>query len=164
MKIRGKCTKKVYWNYYEGVSKSFRTGRVERGLQMVQLSATRCSYIAILWVSLVSFAAITIYVASQLEFIIIVVVCFVIDLVRKLLDTPSYVGGHKIVLFSWKIWVLVLPLHWWNQMSTLMRLFLMRITVSLTYWSGHCGGWRLSQIHWTAFLCCIIPTCYLSVY
>jgi hypothetical protein len=39
--------------------KSFRTGRLERELQMVQLSATRCSYIAILWVSLVSFAAIT---------------------------------------------------------------------------------------------------------
>jgi hypothetical protein len=33
---------------YEGVSKSFRTGRLERELQMVQLSATRCSYIAIL--------------------------------------------------------------------------------------------------------------------
>jgi hypothetical protein len=33
---------------YEGVSKSFRTGRLERELQMVQLSATRCSCIAIL--------------------------------------------------------------------------------------------------------------------
>jgi hypothetical protein len=30
------------------VSKSFRTGRLERELQMVQLSATRCSCIAIL--------------------------------------------------------------------------------------------------------------------
>jgi hypothetical protein len=30
------------------VSKSFRTGRLERELQMVQLSATRCSFIAIL--------------------------------------------------------------------------------------------------------------------
>jgi len=28
---------------YEGVSKSFRTGRLEWGLQMVQFSATRCS-------------------------------------------------------------------------------------------------------------------------
>jgi hypothetical protein len=27
---------------YEGVSKSFRTGHLERELQMVQLSATRC--------------------------------------------------------------------------------------------------------------------------
>jgi hypothetical protein len=33
---------------YEGVSKSFRTGLLERELQMVQLSATRCSFIAIL--------------------------------------------------------------------------------------------------------------------
>jgi hypothetical protein len=33
---------------YEGVSKSFRTGPVERELQMVQLSATRRSCIAIL--------------------------------------------------------------------------------------------------------------------
>jgi hypothetical protein len=33
---------------YEGVSKRFRTGRPERELQMVQLSATRCSCIAIL--------------------------------------------------------------------------------------------------------------------
>jgi len=41
-------------NRYEGVSKSFRTGSLERELQMVQPSATRCSCIAILWVSLVS--------------------------------------------------------------------------------------------------------------
>jgi hypothetical protein len=40
---------------YVGVSKSFRTGRLELELQMVQLSATRCSCVAILWVSLVSF-------------------------------------------------------------------------------------------------------------
>jgi hypothetical protein len=33
---------------YEGVPKSFRTGHLERELQMVQLSATRCSCIAIL--------------------------------------------------------------------------------------------------------------------
>jgi hypothetical protein len=58
-------------------------------LRMVQLSATRCNCIAILWVSLVSFAAITLCVASQRVFIIIVVY-FVIDSVRKLLDTPSY--------------------------------------------------------------------------
>jgi hypothetical protein len=31
---------------YEGVSKSFRTGGLERELQMVQLSVTRCSCIA----------------------------------------------------------------------------------------------------------------------
>jgi len=33
---------------YEGELKSFRTGRLERELLMVQLSATRCSFIAIL--------------------------------------------------------------------------------------------------------------------
>jgi hypothetical protein len=33
---------------YEGVSKSFWTGRLERELQMVQLSATGCSCITIL--------------------------------------------------------------------------------------------------------------------
>jgi hypothetical protein len=56
---------------------------------MIQLSATRCSCIAILCVSLVSFAAITPCVASQRAFIV-VSVYFVIDSVRKLLDTPSY--------------------------------------------------------------------------
>jgi hypothetical protein len=57
---------------YERVSKSFRTGRLERELQMVQLFATSCSCIAILWVILVSFAAITLCVASQRVCIIIV--------------------------------------------------------------------------------------------
>jgi hypothetical protein len=33
---------------YEGVTKSFRTSRIEREMQIVQLSATRCSCIAIL--------------------------------------------------------------------------------------------------------------------
>jgi hypothetical protein len=69
---------------YDGVSKSFRTGRLERELQMVQLSATMCGCIGILCVSLVSFAAITLCVAPQRVFI--AVVYFVIDSVRK----PSY--------------------------------------------------------------------------
>jgi hypothetical protein len=56
---------------------------------MVQLSATGCNCIAILWVSLVSCVAITHCVASQLVFVV-VNVYFVIDSVRKLLDTPSY--------------------------------------------------------------------------
>jgi hypothetical protein len=72
---------------YDWVSKSFRTGRLERELQTIQLCATRCSCIAILWVSLVSFVAITLCVASQRVFI---VVHFVIDSVRKLLDKSSY--------------------------------------------------------------------------
>jgi hypothetical protein len=33
---------------YEGVSRSFRTGRLERKLQLVELSATRCSCITVL--------------------------------------------------------------------------------------------------------------------
>jgi hypothetical protein len=57
---------------------------------MVQLSATRCSCIAILWVSLVSFVAITLCVASQRVFVV-VSPYFVIDSVRKLLFTLSYV-------------------------------------------------------------------------
>jgi hypothetical protein len=71
---------------YEGVSKSFRTGRLERELQILQLSATSCSCVAILWVSRVSFAAMILCVASQL--VVIVVVYFVIDSIRKLLDAP----------------------------------------------------------------------------
>jgi hypothetical protein len=79
-----------------GVSKSFRTSRLERELQMVQLSATKCSCIAILLVSLVSFAAIILRVASQ-RAIPKVSVYFVIDSVRKLLDTPSY-----ILMLEWE--------------------------------------------------------------
>jgi hypothetical protein len=85
---------------YEGVSKSFRTGRLERELKTVQLSATRWNCIAFLWVSLLSFAAITLYVAIQREFI--VVVYFIIVSVRKLLDTLSYLHSpvrlHSVVL------------------------------------------------------------------
>jgi hypothetical protein len=81
-----------YRHTYAVVSKSFRTGRLERELQMVQLSTTSCSFNAILWVSLVSFAAITLCVASQRVFIVIVY--FVIDSVRKILDTPSYKHTH----------------------------------------------------------------------
>jgi len=36
------------FTFYEGVSKSLRTGRLEQELQMIQLSANRCSCIAIL--------------------------------------------------------------------------------------------------------------------
>jgi hypothetical protein len=39
---------------------------------MVQVSATRCSCIAIVCVSLMSFAAITLCVASQLESIVVI--------------------------------------------------------------------------------------------
>jgi hypothetical protein len=56
---------------YEGVFRSFRTGRLEQELQMVQLSANMCGYIAILWVSIVSFAAVTFRVASQRVFVFV---------------------------------------------------------------------------------------------
>jgi hypothetical protein len=49
---------------YAVVSKIFRIGRLELELQMVELSATRCSCIAILWASLVNFAAINPIVVS----------------------------------------------------------------------------------------------------
>jgi hypothetical protein len=55
---------------------------------MVQPSATRCSCVAILWVSLVSFAAITLCVASQRVFIVLVY--FVMTQFGNFLDTPSY--------------------------------------------------------------------------
>jgi hypothetical protein len=64
-------------NVFEDVSKSFRTGRLERELQIIQLPTTRCSYIAILWVSLVSFTAITFCVAFQ-RVLIVVRVYFVV--------------------------------------------------------------------------------------
>jgi hypothetical protein len=47
----------------------------------------------------VSFAAITLCVASQLVFIVaVVVVYFIIDSVRKLLDTPTYDAPHYVIL------------------------------------------------------------------
>jgi hypothetical protein len=55
---------------------------------MVEHSATRCSCISILWVSLVTFAAITLCVASQRVFIVVSI--YIIHSVRKLLDTPSH--------------------------------------------------------------------------
>jgi hypothetical protein len=58
----------------EGISKIFRTGRLERELQVVQLSAIRCSCIAILWVGLVSFSDITICIAFQRVFIVVYLV------------------------------------------------------------------------------------------
>jgi hypothetical protein len=71
-KTRGVDGMKLKWILMKcGVSKSFRTGRLVLELQMVQLSATRCSCITILWVSLVSFAAITLCVVSQPVFIFV---------------------------------------------------------------------------------------------
>jgi hypothetical protein len=71
------------------VSESFGTGHLEQELQMVQFSATRCSCIAILWVSVVSFAVISLCVASQWV-IPKISIYFVTNSVWKLLDTSSY--------------------------------------------------------------------------
>jgi hypothetical protein len=71
---------------------------------MVQLSATRCSCVAILWVSLVSFTAITLYVASQWVFIV-VSVYFVIDSVRKLFGytlVVMYLKNTTTIIFVLK--------------------------------------------------------------
>jgi hypothetical protein len=99
--------RKIPSSIYVSVSKSFRTtGGLERELQMVQLSATMCSCTAILWVSLLSFAAITICVASQRMFI--VVLYFDIDSVRKLFDTPSYISRMVSSLRFSRLKILVL--------------------------------------------------------
>jgi hypothetical protein len=63
---------------------------------MVQLSATRCSCIDIMRVSLVRFASMTLYIASHWV-LIFVSVYVVIDSVRKLLDTASYVKLSKFL-------------------------------------------------------------------
>jgi hypothetical protein len=76
----------------------------------VQLSATRCGCIAILYVSLVNFAAITLCVASQRE-IPKVSVYFFIESVQKLLDTPSYVGYESVNIESITYWRLMSLLH-----------------------------------------------------
>jgi len=73
---------------YEGASKGIRTGRLEIELQIVQLSATKCSCTAILWLSLVSCATIALWRRQQ-RVISKVSIYFVIDSVRKLLDSLS---------------------------------------------------------------------------
>jgi hypothetical protein len=92
---------------------------------MVQLSATRCSYIAILWVSLVSFAAITLCVASQRVFIV-VIVYFVTTQVRKLLDTPSYV--MQVMHGAGHFWT-----SWWTVYCP----------CNILYHGAHAGGHHL---------------------
>jgi hypothetical protein len=75
---------------------------------MVQLSATRCSCIAILWFSLVNFAVVTLCVASQQVFIV-VTVYFVIDSVRKFWIHPRitylYKAGFLFLFYKdWTLW------------------------------------------------------------
>jgi hypothetical protein len=98
---------------------------------MVQLSATSCSCIAILWISLVSFAAITICVTSQRMFVVVVVVVyFVIDSVWKLLDTTSYIPGTKSIqnhnftfCFTW-VWNLFSHTKGRTQIEVVWELWL----------------------------------------
>jgi hypothetical protein len=86
-----KPIKAVIWHHcHTRLYPSFWTSHLEQELKMVQLSATRCSCIAILWVSLLSFAAITLCVTSQ-QVIPKVSVYFVINSVQELLDTPLYI-------------------------------------------------------------------------
>jgi hypothetical protein len=59
----------------------------------------------------VSFAAITLYVSCQRVFIA-VSVYFVIDSVRKLLDTPSYPWWAASTAYTAVILVTVLPVKW----------------------------------------------------
>jgi hypothetical protein len=80
---------------YGCVSKSFRTGCLQRKLQMVQFFASRCSCVAILWVSLVNFAAITLCVVS-LQVFIVVSIYFIIYSVRKLFDTHLYLPTLQV--------------------------------------------------------------------
>jgi hypothetical protein len=63
---------------------------------MIQLSATRFSCIAIFWLSLASFAAITLCVASQRMFIVLVY--FVIDSGRKIWIEPRI-----LLIFKFKV-------------------------------------------------------------
>jgi hypothetical protein len=95
-----------YYYVYEGITKSIRTGRLEREMQMVQLSATRCSCIVILWVILVSFAAITLCVASQRVFIVVIVVVviyFVMTWSGNLWIHPSYFPPSSYPLHQFNI-------------------------------------------------------------
>jgi hypothetical protein len=92
--------KERVWNTHTHTRGCTLAARVHpRELQIVQLPATSCSCIAILLVSLMSFAAITLCVASQRVFIV-VSIYFVIDSVRKLLDIPSYINctGVQVTL------------------------------------------------------------------
>jgi hypothetical protein len=102
---------------------------------MVQLSATRCSCIAILWVSILSFAAI--------PFVLLLKEClcclFLYDLFGKLLDTPSYVCIY-IIHTHINIWQLRYP---WDKLTQNQVL---RSTDCIT-WSA-CVTWWCIWLLW----------------
>jgi hypothetical protein len=99
---------------YEGVSTSFWTGCLEWELQIIQLSATRCSCIAVLWVSLVSFTTINFCVASWV--IQKVSLYFVIDWVWKLMDTPLYTQ-FSVLTMPWNTTV-----NWFPKVFSVLLL------------------------------------------
>jgi hypothetical protein len=152
-------------NMYGGVSKSSQTGRLNRELQMVELSATRYSRIVISWVSLVSFAAITLCVASQ-RVLIFLIVYFVIDSVRKIVYTPSYIQTtfkflptfQRRYLISWislpSFLLSFLPSFF---VSYYVLLFLVSITflcfISFSFLTFFCFSP-------CSFLCFLLPFCF----
>jgi len=126
----------VTFIFYEGISKSFWTGHLEQDLQMVRLSATRCSCIAILWVSLATFAAITLCVSSQWVF---VVVYFLVDSVQKLLDTPLYSAclgqqiSESLTLFNISSSAIkMVPFKWYVTKSTKLLPYFQYLTYNLS--------------------------------
>jgi hypothetical protein len=108
---------------HENVSKSFRTGRLERELQMVQLSATRCN--CRYFVSQSSeFCSHNSCIASQRVYI--VVVYFVMTQSGNFWIHPRTIccfylcvwGGEGVKLRSWNDFCLELHLCsviWWNS-------------------------------------------------
>jgi len=149
---------------YEGVSKSFWTGCLERELQMVELSATRWSCIAILWVSLVSFADIILCVASQRVIIVVTATDLIIESVRKLWIHPCKFVKTKLECGLMKCRI--------NSRCTQKACFLhggMRIRVaylrrvskqcSVTLLSN-CYYWTTEQIFEPVF--CLIPFIFLG--
>jgi hypothetical protein len=100
---------------------------------MLQLSTNRCSCIAVLWVSIVMYAAITLYVASQ-RVIPKVRVYFFIDSVRKLFwyflvflkicTIKKYFKQHRRFLRS---------LYFWTKYFALSVKYFQNSNI-LTYW------------------------------
>jgi hypothetical protein len=100
---------------------------------MVQLSANRCSCIAILWVSLVSFAAITLCVASQQVFIVVGVISLWLSP-----ETFGYTVVLLLTLFKHSISWAPRSEKWWatfvhgRQLSNLKTL----CGPQVTWWQG----------------------------
>jgi hypothetical protein len=133
---------------HEGVSKSFRTGRLEQELQMVQLSATRYSYTATFWVSLVSFAAVTLCVTSQRVFIFIVVM----TQSGNFWINPRMVPRKSVP----EIWCF--KISYCGSSRTVLNLFVYFILDSIKLYDNICVGFFLKKnipcftcISWSTF-------------